>query len=284
MITLEGLSGLQLDFDKRRLPRAAMPDPSFVFRMVATEVWDYYLAPLGIWLDAWQRRLIFSMAPRIALCCSRQVGKSTAGAILALKTAVVLPRQIVLLVSPSLRQSSELFRKVTMFLEHLPLHKPTIELNRLSLKMRNGSRIISLPSSEQTIRGFSGVNLIIEDEASRVNDELYYAIRPMLAASNGRLVVMSTPAGKRGHFWQIWSGQTEESWERYQVTAHDCPRISKEFLENERKALGDLWFRQEYECEFIDAEGQLFRTEDLEALFEEHEFDSGQDDQFIEMV
>ena len=79
--------------------------------------------------------------------------------------------------SPSLRQSGELFRKVANLQAQLD-HKPELtEDNRLSLRLANGSRVISLPSKEGTIRGFSGVDLIIEDESSRVPDELYRAVR-----------------------------------------------------------------------------------------------------------
>ena len=89
-----------------------------------------------------------------------------------------LAEALVLLVSPSLRQSGELFRKVADLLAQLD-HKPELtEDNRLSLRLANGSRVISLPSKEGTIRGFSGVDLIIEDESSRVPDELYRAVRP----------------------------------------------------------------------------------------------------------
>ena len=62
-----------------------------------------------------------------------------------------------------------------------------------------------LPGQEKTIRGFSGVTLIIEDEASRVDDTLYRAVRPMLAVSGGRLILMSTPYGQTGHFFEEWT-------------------------------------------------------------------------------
>jgi hypothetical protein len=263
----------KIKIDRRRL-KATGPSSSFFVRLaLGTEIWDEVLAPVGIKLDPWQREVVSTPSKRILLCCSRQAGKSTVGSILALKTALLLPRQLIILVSPSLRQSSELFRKVISILDLLPIKPQVIEQNRLSIRFKNNSRIVSLPCSEGTIRGFSGVSLLIEDEASRVDDAVYKAIRPMLAVSSGRLVLMSTPAGKRGHFWEAWSD--EEGWTRYKITAHDCPRISKEFLEEERRALGDLWFRQEYECEFLEAEGQLFRAEDLEAMWYETGTDLG---------
>jgi len=107
-----------------------------------------------------------------------------------------------------------------------------------------------------------------------VPDDLYFAIRPMLAVSGGRLILMSTPFGKRGHFFKEWT-EGGGTWERIMITAHDCPRITPEFLEEERQALGDWWFRQEYFCEFVETEDQLFTydqvmtavTEEVKPLF-----------------
>ncbi|MDQ5829410.1 MAG: hypothetical protein M3324_05970, partial [Actinomycetota bacterium] len=102
------------------------------------------------------------------------------------------------------------------------------------LELENGSRIVTLPGSEKTIRGFSGTSLLILDEAARVEDELYFAIRPMLAVSGGAMMMLSTPYGKRGVFYEEWS--SGEGWERYEVPAGRCPRISREFLEEEERA------------------------------------------------
>lgn len=225
--------------------------------------------------DPWQERALRWNGKRLLLNCCRQSGKSTTAAILALHRALFYPASLVLLVSPSLRQSSELFRKVQDMLKTLPQGQQPelVEDNKLSLTMRNKSRIVSLPGSEGTIRGFSGAALIVEDEAARVPDELYFAVRPMLAVSGGRLILMSTPFGKRGHYFKEWT--EGDTWERIRITAHDCPRISPEFLEEERQALGDWWFRQEYLCEFVETVDQLFTydqvitavTEEVKPLF-----------------
>lgn len=135
------------------------------------------------------------------------------------------------------------------------------EDSKTILALDNGSRIVSLPGSEGTIRGFSGAALIVEDEASRVDDNLYRAVRPMLAVSGGPLVLMSTPFGKRGHFYDECSGSN--AWERVRISAGDCPRISASFLAEERRALGDWWFAQEYGCEFGEAIDAVFRNEDI---------------------
>lgn len=122
--------------------------------------------------------------------------------------------------------------------------------------------MLSLPSTPDTVRGISAVTLLIEDEASRVDDELHHAVRPMLTTSNGRLMLMSTPFGRRGHFWEAWSG--EGAWNRVTITANECPRITKKALEEERKALPGFVFEQEYLCNFAeDAVTSAFRHEDV---------------------
>src|ERR1700688_2334143 len=80
----------------------------------------------------------------------------------------------------------------------------------LRIELGNGSRIIALPGLENTIRGFAGVKLLVIDEASRVADDLYRAVRPMLAVSNGRMICLTTPWGKRGFFHDVWTGGGED--------------------------------------------------------------------------
>lgn len=227
---------------------------------------------LGLSPDPWQAKFLRSRALRQILLCTRQAGKSTTTAVLALHEALYVPEALVLLLSPSLRQSQELFRKVLSVHRATQPRPPHME-SALRLELDNGSRIVSLPGKEETVRGFSGVTLLVVDEASRVSDELYYSIRPMLAVSGGRLVCLSTPFGKRGFFFEEWS--KGQNWERYEIQAHDCPRISEEFLKEERMSLGDYWFRQEYLCEFLETSDQVFSydlitnafTSDVEPLF-----------------
>jgi hypothetical protein len=227
-----------------------------------------FASELGFICDNWQAMVLRSNSKRILLNCSRQSGKSSTAAILALHETLYHAKRLVLLISPSLRQSNELFRKVTDFSNKLPTKPKLIEDNKLSCTFENYSRIVSLPSSEATIRGFSGANLIIEDESARVSDDLYRAIRPMLAVSDGRLILMSTPFGKRGHYYHEWTEGDE--WEKVEIKADDCSRISRDFLESERRSLGDWWFKQEFMCEFMESADSAFRNDDIQRMFEEN--------------
>jgi hypothetical protein len=214
-------------------------------------------------LDDWQARLLRSPARQLILNCSRQSGKSSMTAVMGLHTALYTPRSLVLLLAPALRQSQELFRKVKEACHALGTLPTGIEEeSALRLEFRNRSRIVCLPGKEATIRGFSGVSLLIVDEAARVDELLYVSTRPMLAVSGGRIILLSTPFGRRGFYFREWTEGV--SWERIKVTAYDCPRISREFLEQERRSLGELYFRSEYMCEFVETVDSVFRYQDVE--------------------
>lgn len=220
----------------------------------------------GLKPDPWQRDVLRSQSGRLLLNITRQGGKSTTTAVKALHRALFTRRSLVLLLSPSLRQSQELFSKVTAIYDDAgrPIAADTVSTQ--TMRLVNGSRIVALPGNEKTIRGFSGVDLLVIDEASRVEDPLYYSVRPMLAVSGGELMAMTTPFGRRSWFWQEWS-EGGDDWERVKVSADRCPRITSEFLAEERRRLGDLWYRQEYFCEFLDLANSLFHMEDIEAAF-----------------
>jgi hypothetical protein len=223
----------------------------------------------GIVPDPWQADVLRSKAQQMILLCSRQSGKSTVTSLLALHQALFVPDSLVLLLAPALRQSQELFRKLRTAQNTLmPLPVDVVEESALRTEYSNGSRIICLPGKEQTIRGFSGASVLIVDEASRVPDALYASIRPMLAVSGGRIVLLSTPFGKRGFFSQEWH-EGGKAWHRAKITAYDCPRIPKDWLDTERRAIGSWWFRQEYLCEFVDSIDQVFATEDIERALDD---------------
>ena len=223
---------------------------------------------VGLYPDPWQADVLRSKSKRMLLVCSRQSGKSTTVACMSLHQALCTPESLVLMFSPSLRQSGELYRKCIGFYKDMGRPVPSVKETETTLSLCNGSRIVSLPGSHETIRGFSKPALIIVDEASMVADSLFVGALPMLAASpDGRLVCLSTPFGQRGYFHSQFTS-VGGPWERYRVTAEDCPRISKEFLAEQRLTLGERWYSQEFMCSFEEAIGQVFSTESIERAFD----------------
>lgn len=216
--------------------------------------------------DPWQADVLETASKRLVLCCSRQAGKSTVSSVLALHVAIYKPGSLVVMVSPSQRQSGELFKKTLGYLETLKVKPRILEQNATSVVLENKSRIVSLPGSEATVRGYSAASLVIVDEAAFVEDGLFASVRPMLATSNGRLLLLSTPNGKRGEFWNAWNS-TGTDWAKVSVPARDCPRISREFLDAERRTMTSYQFQQEYECQFVEGLNSIFDYDTVHAAF-----------------
>lgn len=217
--------------------------------------------------DAWQRGLLESEHNRVLLLCARQSGKTSVVAALAAYRAIHEPNSEIIIVSSTQMQASEVLRRIRQILSVAQLKYSQRSVQRIELA--NGSRVMALSSSEQSVRGYSGVSLLIIDEAARVSDELYYTLTPMLAISHGDLYALSTPFGARGWFWQAWAQDREDAWHRVTVAASECPRLTPEFLAEERRRMGELWYRQEYECEFIDATHSVFSYDLISSLVRE---------------
>jgi len=212
---------------------------------------------LGFRPDAKQRELLGSGARRVMVNCTRQWGKSTVAALLAVHRAYFQAKSLVVVACPTEKQSAELVWKARDLARKVDVRQRGDGSNRISLRFPNGSRIVGIPGREATLRGYSAVSLLIIDEASRVEDSVYKALRTMLAVGKGDVWLLSTPFGKRGFFYENWVEGGEE-WIRVEAPATECERISEEFLDEERRQLGNAWFRQEYLCEFVDDDRQVF--------------------------
>jgi phage terminase large subunit-like protein len=217
---------------------------------------------VGIEPDPWQLEVLASDHPRKILCCGRQTGKSTVGAVLAVHKALTRPGSTVLVVAPGERQAKLLFSKARRLYELAGYPLPAHSHRRTGLELANGSIIEALPAVERTTRGYS-VDLLIVDEAAAVPDQDYHGILPALIATRGEQVLLSTPRGKRGFFHEIWHGA--EDWQRMMVRSDEVGRIRPEDLEVFRSTMPEQFFQQEFYCEWLDTEGSLFSYDDIQA-------------------
>src|SRR5215208_7553437 len=217
---------------------------------------------VGIEPDPWQIEVLASNHPRKILCCGRQTGKSTVGAVLAIHRALTHPGSTVLVVAPGERQAKLLFQKAARLYERAGYPLPAHSHRRTGLELANGSIVEALPAVERTTRGYS-VDLLVVDEAAAVPDMDYMGILPALIATQGEQVLLSTPRGKRGFFHEMWHGA--EDWQRMLIRSNEVSRIREEDLEIFRSAMPDEYFRQEFYCEWLDTEGSLFTYDDIEA-------------------
>lgn len=219
----------------------------------------------GAELDPWQQALMRSEHPALLLLTSRQVGKSHVVSLRAAYRAKYRRRRVAIL-SPTLRQSGLVYRKAKHWLQ--VDRDTTIARSTLTeLEVQGGGAILSLPGDrpDLAIRGETLDDLIV-DEASRIKDELIVAASPTIATRpDANITYLSSPAGCRGAFYRAWQG--ESWWERVQVMANECPRISAAFLDRERARLGPLLFGQEYECKFVASVGGVFDPAALDDAF-----------------
>jgi hypothetical protein len=259
----------------------------------------------GMEPDPWQERVATIPGDQL-LVCHRQAGKSTIVAAIALADALAIPHALILLVSRSMRQSTELYRKVKQFY-HAVQPMALVKDTETGMELANGSRILSLPASHETIVGFSAVTTLLLDEAARIPDGTYYAVRPMLAMSQGRIIALTSPFGRRGWLYEAWEDvATAETaldlatverlladldfpveeysdpacgngspapgaplrggWQKTFLPAPHNPRLSRAFLAQERRTIPALWFDQEWLCKFVELGEVVFRFEDLMSM------------------
>ena len=219
---------------------------------------------LGFEAEPWQERLLRSSSSRTLVLCARQVGKTQTTSMKALHVAVFEPGSLVLIISPSQRQSDEMLLRVKALYRGLGRAKPSRDSGS-ELVLENGSRIVSLPGTEGTSRGFSGARLIVLDEASRVEDDIFASVLPMVA-SDGAIWALSTPWGRRGWFHALHEDPVN-GWERHKVTVYESAQYTPARIAEVRAALGSFTFASDYECEFGDTDSQLFGTEMVRAAF-----------------
>jgi hypothetical protein len=214
--------------------------------------------------DPWQADLLRSSDSATLVLCARQAGKTSAVAALLLNEALLNPGSLCLVLSHTERQSGEFLLRVHDYYRALERPVVAVKETALQLWLRNGSRIIGLPENEGGVRNYAGVRLLVIDEAARVADALYLAVRPMLSVSRGRLIALSTPFGQRGWFFEAWE-QGGAAWRRIKITADECPRYDPRQLAEDRQAMGERWFRQEYYCSFEAAVDTVFDPEAIAA-------------------
>lgn len=219
---------------------------------------------IGFDAETWQQALLRSRARRRIVACARQVGKTETTSILAVHTALYRPGSLVLLISPTQRQSDEMLRRCRAVYRRAGRPVKAVGDSASALELENGSRIVSLPGTDNT-RSFAAVTLLVVDEASRVEDEIYASVLPMVA-SDGTMIVLSTPWGQRGWFYRLWT-DTTNAYERHKVSVYESAQWSEARIAEVRGSVGSYMFASDYEVVFGDTDQQVFSTQAVRAAF-----------------
>lgn len=212
--------------------------------------------------DPWQAEFLRSDDARNLILCGRQIGKSLAVALKALGTALTKPNSTVIVVAPIEPQANELLRKVLTCFNAIGRPMRLVREAVTTLEFGNGSRVLALPGRERSVHSYTATLLIL-DEAARIPDEVFHGASPQLSASKGKLVALSTAFSKSGWFFKEWS--EGQGFRRWSITAYDCPRHTPEFLEHERRSMGERFFSMSYLNLFGDDVAAVFSTDDITA-------------------
>lgn len=250
----------------------------------------------------WQAQVLRDPSRRICINGARQAGKSTIIAGKAAHMARFNPNSLSVILAPSLAQASETFKKMQSFIKNDRSYPKFIKNNQSEMEFANGSRILIIVATDVGARGFSKPDLVIFDEASRIGDDIFYAVRPMITDNPYACIVeISTPNGDKGFFRDHFNSRR---WTRYQVrTAFDVvfnsmgmpdlvPTTYRPvdpdvhfFISPRHTDYQDQYsaltgekddddggmsvrkFRQEFCTEFVSAEDQVFETELIKRMF-----------------
>jgi hypothetical protein len=137
--------------------------------------------------------------------------------------------------------------------------------------LTNGSRIINLPCSAETIRGFSHVtDILLNESAWGPTEELLNSLFPMQSlVLDPVFVLSSTPSGQTGLFWECWNSP---AWTKLPVVPTSMnPYVPPGFLELQREAMSMDAYRSEYEAVFVSAQSFFFDEELIRSCIEDYE-------------
>jgi hypothetical protein len=216
---------------------------------------------INIELDPWQQEVREAQG-NLVIRSGRQSGKSLVTSILAGDYAAQNKHKLVMVIAAVERQAYLLFEKILYYMEKTyprlikqGKDRPT----KSCIKLTNGSVIHCLPTglTGYGIRGYT-IDLLIADEAAFIPEEVFTAVTPALATrydKGARIVLLSTPFGRQGYFYKAF---TDDTFTKFHVSSEECPRMSKEFLEQEKARMTKLQYTQEYLGEFIDELRQFF--------------------------
>jgi hypothetical protein len=232
----------------------------------AFTIWKINTKELKMDLDDWQKEVL-AVDGNLVLRSGRQVGKSTIISIKAALFALEHPDTLVLVVASVERQALLLFEKTLGYL--LDHHKKEIctgtkRPTKHVINLKNHSRIIAAPCglNGHGIRGYTA-DLVIFDEAAFIPELVFISIIPALMTRKTRIVLLSTPFGREGFFFNCFSDPT---YTKFHISSLDCPRANKEFLEHQKATLSQAVWEQEYLGEFSERLRCFFSTELISSI------------------
>ena len=175
------------------------------------------------------------------------------------------------MVSPAQRQSDLLYERILRFIgQNNELFESVDKSSMEYCKFTNNSLIKSLPSTTY-IRGETEVTLCIMNEARDFlnGEEVMASVLPMLAVSQGSLVMMSSPAGCMGILWDAFNSPV---YCKLQYPSSVNQYINKDWLEEQKQTLSSNCYQMEFEAQFSEAIDNFFSIQTITKCSKEYDF------------
>ena len=205
----------------------------------------------------YQKDFLTDQSKRIVICAGRRIGKSTMIAARGLWFALMHKNTTTLIISATLRQSMLMFDTILDYISKSPWIEDCVQRKtRTLVRFKNGSKIKAYPCGKgKGIRGDTA-DFVILDEASFMPDDVIgEAILPMLATTDGTVIMLSTPFDRDHVFYKAF---TSPNWSKYHYPTSINPTVKQEFLDEQKELIGEIRYRQEYEAEFVEGARAYF--------------------------
>jgi len=210
--------------------------------------------------DPWQVEVLHTKG-NMVLRSGRQVGKSTIIALKAAGFSLQNPKKLVMVIAYTEKQANLLFTKILNNIvamekrdkrKYISKPKPTKHI----INLMNGSTIHCYAAGDTGfgIMGFT-IDLLIADEAAWIKEEVWNSIVPALAVTKGLIWLLSTPWLREGYYADCFK---DPNFTSFHQSSEDCPRISKEFLEEQKKRFTKTQYEQMYKGEFVDNAHRIY--------------------------
>ena len=208
---------------------------------------------------------------------SRQLGISTLTAGYALWKMLFHSDFNVLVIAIKQDVAKNLITKVRVMYELLPswLKEGSLEDNKMSLRLSNGSQIKAVSSSPDAGRS-EALSLLVIDEAAFVDyaDEIWTSAQQTLS-TGGSAILLSTPNGVGNFFHKMWVGAEEGKNPFNPIRLHWSvhPERDQSWRDEQDVLLGPKTAAQECDCSFISSGQSVIQPELLEFYKETHVID-----------
>lgn len=236
----------------------------------------FYLSSNKKTIYPYQLQLFFENSNKLIINKSRQIGISELYAFKLLLNAFTGKNNFV--ISPSERQSINFYNYAKKHYINLSSHldNPPIVKDRVGyIEFSNGGSIMSLPNSPETIRGFSiqEGGFIVLDEFSHFEnaEKIWQAVYPMISRG-GKIVCISTPNGKNNLYYELWTNADKYGFKKILLNYRDCVDFTQKKIEELRKSMDEISWRQEYENEFIGGLNNYFSIDLINSCTEDFNY------------